>query len=70
MAGWGALLIVLGLFPPTQTWVQYMESLTVPKILEESDEPNESNDVEPDVNEGESKVDSSCLEVEEVKKSS
>jgi hypothetical protein len=47
-----------------------MESLTVPKILEESDEPNESNDVEPDVNEGESKVDSSCLEVEDVKKSS
>ena len=70
MAGWGALLIVLGLFPPTQTWLRYMESLTVPKILEESDEPNESNDVEPDVNEGESKVDSSCLEVEDVKKSS
>ena len=68
MAGWGGLLIVLGLFPPTQTWLEYMESLAVPKILEESDEPNESNDVEPDENEGESKVDSSFLE--EVKKSS
>jgi hypothetical protein len=59
MAGWGALLIVLGLFPGTQTWLRYMESLTV-----------KSNDVEPDENEGESKVDSSCLEVEDVKKSS
>jgi hypothetical protein len=31
MAGWGALLTVLGFLPPTQWWIRYMEDLSNPE---------------------------------------
>jgi hypothetical protein len=44
MAGWGALLVLLGFFPPMKRWTDYMEGLCDPEKYKTKDDAKAEDD--------------------------
>lgn len=62
MVGWGVLLFILGLLPPINKWVHYMESLSDPMKYRETEDT--AADEKVDKNDGVVKVESSSNKFE------